>query len=310
MTSIRSTITAATALAVLFCAQAALAHPTGTTTTISVPTPVVVGSTVDITGKVLTAGQPSSGTHAAVAADEPVTVGTMNIQICVDAGLVAPSAQCDAAGATGSWQLCTTAPSPCTAPASGTPNSAGEFTATFNTSGLAGQVIGFRAHYVTPGGSHTPGTSNSEGGDMTILGSYVIDLPVDIKPSSCPNPLNVNAKGVLPVAILGSATVSADDIDPASVKLEGVTALRTEFEDVGEPFYPLTGKADALDCNELPPDGWADLTVKFNLQDVVTALDAIEPLGDGQVRILMVTGKLLDGTDFVGEDVVQILKKK
>jgi hypothetical protein len=90
----------------------------------------------------------------------------------------------------------------------------------------------------------------------------------------------------------------------------GVTALRTDVEDVGEPFYPLTGKADVLDCNELPPDGWADLTVKFNLQDVVTALNTIEPLSDGQERVLMVTGKLLDGTDFVGEDVVQILKKK
>jgi hypothetical protein len=310
MTGIRSTITAGSALAILFCAQAALAHPTDTTSTISVPTPVIVGNTIDITGTVLTAGQSAFGVHGAIAPDQPVTVGTMNIQICVDGGLASPSANCDAVGATGVWQLCTAAPSPCTAPASGIPNSAGEFTVAFDTSGLAGEVIGFRAHYVTPGGSHTFGTSSSEGADMTIQGSYVIELPVDIKPGSCPNPLNVNAKGVLPVAILGSATVSADDIDPASVKLEGVTALRTDFEDVGEPFYPLTGKADVLDCNELPPDGWADLTVKFNLQDVVTALDAIEPLSDGQVRVLMVTGKLLDGTDFVGEDVVQILKKK
>jgi hypothetical protein len=50
--------------------------------------------------------------------------------------------------------------------------------------------------------------------------------------------------------------------------------------------------------------------VKFNLQDVVTALITIEPLSDGQERVLMVTGKLLDGTDFVGEDEVLIIKKK
>lgn len=315
MTSIRSTITAGTALAALFCAQAVWAHATGTISTISVPTPVAEGNAVDVIGKVVTAGQPAhpNQPHPAVDPDQPVTTGTMEIQICVDAGLAAPSAQCDALGATGTWQLCSTASSPCTPPASGTPNGNGEFTVSFDTSGLAGEVIGFRANYVSApaaGTNHLPGSSSSEGADITVLGSHVLTVPVDIKPGSCPNPLNVNAKGVLPVAILGSATVSPDDIDPASVKLEGVTALRSEFEDVGEPFYPLTGKADALDCNELPPDGWSDLTVKFNLQDVVSALDAIEPLGDGQVRILMVTGKLLDGTDFVGEDVVQILKKK
>jgi hypothetical protein len=294
-------------LAILLTLGTSLAwsHPADTTSTVSLPTTVTAGSIVDVTGKVLTTGH---GTD--VVPEEPVLVGTMQIQICVDDGLAAPSAQCDAVGATGDWTLCSAAPSPCTAPASGTPNIDGEFTVAFNTSWLAGQVIGFRAHYVTPGGAHAPGTTSSGGSDMTILGSYVLELPVDIKPGSCPNPLNINAKGVLPVAILGSATVSAEDIDPASVKLEGVTALRTDVEDVGEPFYPLTGKADALDCNELPPDGWADLTVKFNLQDVVTALNTIEPLSDGQERVLMVTGKLLDGTDFVGEDVVQILKKK
>jgi len=32
-----------------------------------------------------------------------------------------------------------------------------------------------------------------------------IEVPVDIKPTSCPNPLNVKSRGVLPVAILGTA---------------------------------------------------------------------------------------------------------
>ena len=35
-------------------------------------------------------------------------------------------------------------------------------------------------------------------------------VPIDIKPQSCPNPLNVNSKGVLPVAILGTDTFDVE----------------------------------------------------------------------------------------------------
>ena len=40
---------------------------------------------------------------------------------------------------------------------------------------------------------------------VEILKLAHIQISVDIKPQSCPNPVNVNAKGVLPVAILGTA---------------------------------------------------------------------------------------------------------
>lgn len=45
---------------------------------------------------------------------------------------------------------------------------------------------------------------------------------IDIKPGSCPNPLNVKDKGALPVAVLRSKDFDVFNIDPASIRLEGV----------------------------------------------------------------------------------------
>jgi hypothetical protein len=135
-------------------------------------------------------------------------------------------------------------------------------------------------------------------------------VPVDIKPQSCPNPLNVNKKGVLPVAILGTEHLDATTIDPASVRLEGVAPLRWSWEDVATPYEPFIGKGDAYDCNECGPDGLLDLTLKFDAQEIVEALGEVS---DGDVLVLRLTGSLMEdfgGAPFVGEDVVVILKKK
>ena len=69
------------------------------------------------------------------------------------------------------------------------------------------------------------------------------------------------------------------------------------------PFEPFTGKEDALDCNEDDSDGFTDLTLKFDRQAVVAALGAVS---DGDVVVVAVSGDLLDGTDFEGEDVIVI----
>lgn len=135
-------------------------------------------------------------------------------------------------------------------------------------------------------------------------------MPVDIKPSSCPNPLNVKAKGVLPVAILGTGEFDATQVDPASVTLEGVSPLRWDWEDVATPFGPpFVGKDDVYDCTEEGPDGYMDLTLKFDKQEVVAALGDVS---DGDVLVLELAGNLLPefhGGPFVGEDVVVIVKK-
>jgi hypothetical protein len=111
----------------------------------------------------------------------------------------------------------------------------------------------------------------------------------------------------LPVGILGTASFDVTQVDVATVLLEGVAPLRSDMEDAATPYEPYTGKVDAFDCTTDGPDGFLDLTLKFETGDVVSALGSVS---DGDVKVLKLTGKLLDGTDFTGEDVVVILKKK
>ena len=133
-----------------------------------------------------------------------------------------------------------------------------------------------------------------------------LEVPVDVKPGSCRNPLNVRSQGVLPVAILGTEHFDISQINPETVKMEGVAPLRWSMEDVATPFEPFVGKEGAFDCTEEGPDGFTDLSLKFSRQDLVAALGDVS---DGDVVLLHLDGELFDGTPFEGEDVVVVLKK-
>lgn len=141
--------------------------------------------------------------------------------------------------------------------------------------------------------------------------TFEIPVPVDIKPTSCRNPLNVAEKGVLPVAILGFEDFDVTMIDPASVRLlDEVAPLRWALEDVATPFEPFLDKVDAFDCTTEGPDGFMDLTFKFKSQEVIAALGEVS---DGDVLLIPLTGNLLEefgGTPIVGVDVVVMLDKK
>jgi hypothetical protein len=78
-----------------------------------------------------------------------------------------------------------------------------------------------------------------------------------------------NKAGTLTVAILGSSTVDADDIDPASCRLEGVAAMP-----VGQGVSDEATGDGTTDCtcNTLGGDGWADLLLKFPAQEVAATL--------------------------------------
>ncbi len=95
-------------------------------------------------------------------------------------------------------------------------------------------------------------------------------------------------------------------IDPASVLLEGVAPLRWSLEDVSTPYEPYTGKTDKMDCNELRSDGYTDLTLKFDMQELVAAVGGVS---DRDEIVLTLTANLHDGTQIIGEDVVWIIKK-
>lgn len=140
-----------------------------------------------------------------------------------------------------------------------------------------------------------------------------IPVFVDIKPGSCPNPLNLKSKGVLPVAVLGTADFDVTAIDPATVRLalvvgEGepyVVPLRWSYEDVATPF-----EGELCDCHELNGDTYIDLSLKFDTQELVTmlGLDAYA----GETIPIILTGNLRgengEGLPIIGSDCIRILQ--
>jgi len=99
----------------------------------------------------------------------------------------------------------------------------------------------------------------------------------DIKIETGPTKLNVNSQGVLPMIVFGTEDFDVQMIDPSSLRLNGaVLPLRHTYED------------GASKSGE--PDGFLDLTLKFDLQEVVETLGVT--LNDGDPATLVLTGKL------------------
>lgn len=146
---------------------------------------------------------------------------------------------------------------------------------------------------------------------------------VDIKPQSCPNPFQLKPDGtavldrdadcdvhaatnvpgdrsVLPVAVLGAEGFDVGDIDPETIKLNGVPALPWANEDVSAP---MTEEPDDCGCTAAGPDGFMDLTLKFSRAAIAATLGQVS---DGEYVPLTLTGNLLDGTAIEGTDCIWI----
>jgi hypothetical protein len=152
--------------------------------------------------------------------------------------------------------------------------------------------------------------SSDDADDVFTTSTPIIQVPIDIKPGSCPNPVNVKSKGVLPVAVVGTSSFDVTQVDPASVLLEGVAPLRWAYVDSTSPFEPFLGKQDCqADCDALCPDGSLDFVLNFNRQEIIAALGDV---ADGECVTLDLTGNLKEefgGTPIMGEDVILILNK-
>jgi len=143
--------------------------------------------------------------------------------------------------------------------------------------------------------------------DGDIYGAEILEattpVSLDIKPGSCPNPLNVKSKGVLPVAILGTEEFDVTTIDPASIRLVGAMPIRSGCEDVATPV----AEPDICECTTDGPDGFTDLVLKFKTQDIVEVLGAVT---DGEMIELQLTGVLFDETPIEGADCIIIRGSK
>jgi hypothetical protein len=91
------------------------------------------------------------------------------------------------------------------------------------------------------------------------------------------------------------------DIDPATILLAGVPPIRYGYEDVATPF---TG--DLCDCHELSGDGILDMTLKFDMQEIASAIGIYD---HGDYIPLTLTGSLLSGEPFSGQDCVMFIYK-
>ncbi|MFN3802082.1 hypothetical protein [Belliella pelovolcani] len=131
-----------------------------------------------------------------------------------------------------------------------------------------------------------------------------VTVAFDVHPGSCPNPIQLRRNGVIPTAILGAEGFDVNDIDVSSITLEGVSPIGFAYDDVAISYESSNGVSlDANACHTLGEDGYTDLTLRFNSADIIKALGSVS---SGDVIKVKIIGKLLDGTDFEGEDVVII----
>jgi len=115
------------------------------------------------------------------------------------------------------------------------------------------------------------------------------DVQIDIRPGTFPNPVNLRAHGVLPVAILSSPTFDALWADPATLDLAGATVAYGGHEEERAFAHPE-------DVND---DGLVDLVVHFRIQD----LDPGQ-LTDG---VAYLSGATFDGREFLASDEIELV---
>jgi len=116
-----------------------------------------------------------------------------------------------------------------------------------------------------------------------VFAPSIGDVDIDIKPGSDPNSINTKSMGLVPVAILGSASFDVTQVD--------VTTLT---------FGPAgASPAHSGHLEDVNGDGLTDLVSHYVQKQTGLAV------GDTQACI---TGALLDGTPISGCDSVNIVK--
>ena len=132
------------------------------------------------------------------------------------------------------------------------------------------------------GSTASPATSLTVEGSATsnVPPTEALTVPIDIKPGSDVNSINLGSNGVVPVAILSTATFDARQVDPGSVTLAGA-----HVNVKGKGSY----QASFQDVNG---DGRQDLVVQVTTQALeVTAGD---------------TRAFLEGTTFAGQRIIGV----
>lgn len=119
-------------------------------------------------------------------------------------------------------------------------------------------------------------------GTVAFKAERLREWPIDIKPGSYPNSINLKSKGVMPVAVLTTDLFDAATVDPETVQLEGIDPVKWSMDDVDE-------------------DGDLDLILHFSTRDLAGPLDI-------NSTDATLSGETYDGEAFTGVDSVRIVK--
>jgi hypothetical protein len=131
-----------------------------------------------------------------------------------------------------------------------------------------------------------PSEWNNYGGGGFVVEYECMQVQIDIKPGSNPNSFNNNDRGVIPVAILTTATFDAATVDPFSVTLDGAT-VRVKGR---------SGTAGSLE----DVDGDGDLDLVVQIQDT----DGTYQQGD---TVATLTATTFDGMTIKATDTIRIV---
>jgi len=118
-------------------------------------------------------------------------------------------------------------------------------------------------------------------------------IDIDIKPGSDPNAINLSSKGVIPVAILGSAAFDVTSVEVSSLEFG---------PDKAKPFHDLTDPlVFAEHLQDVNQDGLVDLVSHYKIKETGIPCNA---------DTATLFGNLDDGTSIYGIDSVRIVKPK
>ena len=111
----------------------------------------------------------------------------------------------------------------------------------------------------------------------------VVNVRVDVKPDDPTNSVNPRSRGVVPVAIFGSATLSARSIDVGSITVAGAPVQKKPSGQFNASFTDVDG------------DGIIDLLVHVGTQDLHVERYGTEIIVRGRTT----SGELIRGSDTI-----------
>lgn len=134
--------------------------------------------------------------------------------------------------------------------------------------------------------------------NLTYSGSHGVNLTAAVYMGADPGEVNIyiNRKQVD-----YSSHVTTIDVGTVKLSLSGanISPLRWSYEDVATPY-----EGELCGCTNSTEDGYMDLTLKFDVEELIEFLELNEYSGE---TLLNVTANLTDGTPVRGEDCIKIL---